>query len=115
MVTIRPHLLVHRVTILSHTRAPDSRGSALEDWSTVEADSIPARVQPLSESSIPVSQLREGAFTYHRVYVGPLSFAPRPDSHRLVFNGRVLSVLSARNIDELNSFWTIDCVEERQT
>lgn len=112
MVTIRPHLLVHRVDIQRHDVVQDSRGSSLENWSTLVTD-VPARVQPLSESRIPPSQSREGANTFHRVYTGPLPIAPRPNEFRLVFRGRILSILEARDVDELNAFWTIDCVEER--
>jgi len=98
----------HRLTIQEVTTETQDDGSAPEVWSDV--DEVWASVRPLRGSEFFEAQQMKASADHMvelRHYAGL-----RPQKHRFVFEGRVLNIVSVRNLDERDVAHECLCREE---
>lgn len=103
---IRAGMLRHRVTLQERSTATDSFGQPIETWSDV--GTYWAAVKPLrGREGEAIRQVKAEAT--HRVVLRAV--APVTTAMRLVFDGRVLDIIEALDVDERGRELNLVCIE----
>ena len=108
-MSLRGLVSVHTVTIQRESITRGSMGAPVRTWAARHTN-VGCRVQPLSAREA-AALLKDGMRVSHRVYFDTDYGIDERD--RIVFNTRKLQVVGARNTDELDRLWAVDCEERK--
>lgn len=101
--------LRHRVTLQALGLTPDGGGGFTEFWS--DLTEIWARIRPVAGVELTLGEQRQHRVTHEVAIRYRLGIQP---SQRLIYDGRVFTILGIVNADERNGFLNLHC-EERTT
>ncbi len=100
--------LRHRITLQARSGAVDDLGQPLDDWADVLTTW--ATVQPVSGREFQEGAQVEAEVT-HKVWLRWRAGVALTPEMRVVYDGRVLDILSAVNVEERNRMWLLLCRE----
>lgn len=103
--------LNHRVTVQSRTTSKDDYGQELDSWSdvaTVWANILPiGGRERLRAMAIESSLTHTVMVRYRAEFKPPLQMGAK----RIIYQGRIFNIVSARDVDEAHKYIIFDCTE----
>ncbi len=101
----------HTIQIQKKSVSLDDYGQQVNTWTTfvtTKASIRPAKAQERMQGSQMTASLTHTIATRYQAVLGaPIAMA----AMRILFNGRVINILSARILEEKNQWIVFDCVE----